>query len=196
MKIHYFYLVKKHISKSEFPAIIDDMIIDTYSNECTLYAYTPEKSSAEYFKKTRNMKIFYEKIVHMSREDYEEFADKHVEFCLEEYRFNTKRIRNGTIQAYQLCLLCTNYEHIHIMYFKSDIIRDMILKITPNKFDLINFNESINNSLNTLLYRELMDEVLHPIDSDIELNYDVFNIDEFLLYIRLFSNTFKSGDKH
>ena len=191
MRIYCFYLVAKHISNKKYPAVLKDMIVKVDENDCVLYAYTPDKENAKFFRKSRNMDLFFEKEIRMSREEYEVFADENVETCFEQHSLNTNKSINGKYHVESTVILCTMYEYITIAYYKSDYIRKYILDITPEDFIITCFNKKVMGSLCKLRYPDIMNAVLYPIDDTLDLNCDAFEIDEISLYARLFSNTFK-----
>lgn len=193
MKIYCFYLVKNHISPSKYKAVIQDEIINIGGNECVLYAYTPEKSSELYFLATRNMEIFFEKVIDISREEYEEyFYEDHKDQVLEFNSFNSKKLVDGKYKTYSTQLLCTRAEADMIIYYKEDLVMDCISEILND--DILEylschpFHESLTKVLDDyFMYTDIMSKV-QPME---DINYDNFIVDDLSLYIKLFANTFK-----
>lgn len=195
MKIYCFYLVKKHISPKKFKAVLKDDIVSIGDNECVLYAYTPEKSSETNFLSTRNMEIFFEKIIEMSREDYEEFFENHMDQVLEFNVFNSKRVVDGRYKSCPTHVLCTRAEADSILYYKEETVLDYLSDFLPDS--MIEFliyhplNKKLRNIMNELfLYNDIVSKI-RPME---DINYDNFIVDDLSLYIKLFSNTFKRGD--
>ena len=194
MKIYCFYLVKKEIDTSKFLGVTTDKITFIGNNECALYAYTPAKESEIYFLETRNMDIFFEKIIEMDREDYEEFCENNKDQLLEYHTFVTKNIEHGVYKSKSIQILTTLIESDHIIFYKEEIVMDMISNLFL--YDMLDvrktlpFKKSIKKVLNEyFIYEELLYKV-YPLE---DMNYDKIFIDDLSLYIKLFSNTFKKG---
>lgn len=193
MKIYCFYLVRKHISPKKYKAVIEDEIVSIGDNECVLYAYTPEKSSETQFLSTRNMELFFEKIIDMNREDYEYFYDHHTDQVLEFNTFNAKKIEDGRYKSYSTQVLSTRAEADHILYYKEELVLDIISDFLPiqliDYLELHPLKKKLRHILNDFfLYSDIISKV-HPME---DINYDTFIVDDLSLYIKLFSNTFKT----
>lgn len=194
MKIYCFYLVRKHISPKKYRAVLKEDIVDIGGNECVLYAYTPEKSSELYFLATRNMEIFFEKVIEMDRQDYEDFYEDHQDQVLEFNAFNSKRIVDGKYSSYTTQLLCTRMESDLIVYYKEELVIDYMTGLMDdNIIEYLSchpFNKQLAYVLDEFfLYTDIMMKI-HPLE---DINYDRFIVDDLSLYIKLFSNTFKRG---
>lgn len=191
MKIYCFYLVKKHISTNKYKAILKTDIENVGGNECVLYAYTPDKSSRLYFITTRNMDLFYEKVIEMSREEYEDFYEEHTEQVFEQYTFISKKLVDDSFKSYTSLMLCTRAEADCILYYKEEQVMEYLTNLLDD--DIISYLEThpFKSKLKYVLdefflYTDIMAKV-HPME---DINYDNFTIDELSLYIKLFSNTF------
>ena len=192
MKIYCFYLVKNKIDVNDYPVLYKDDVIQLDGKEVALYAFTPEKDSELYFLETRNMDIFYEKIINMDREEYEEFCDDNKERLLEYHAFNTKSIINKKVHVMMTYVLCTTIESDCILYYKeeyaldyvSDILNDEMLDILST----IRFKKKVRKALNDIF---LLSEIKDKIYPKEDINYDLLVIDEISLYVKLFSNTLR-----
>ena len=195
MKVYCFYIVKNHISPKEYKAVMKDDIFKIGNNDCALYAYTPEKSSELYFISTRDMNLFFEKVIEMSRDDYEEFCEDHKEQLLEYHSFVSKKIVNNKYKSYNFQMLCTLLESDHILYYKEEIVMNYISDLfNDDIIDYINyhpFKKYIEKILDEFFLYDTISTKICPME---DINYDNFMIDDLSLYIKLFSNTFKRGE--
>lgn len=193
MKIHCYYIVKDSLDIDEFTGIKVDTICSVADHEYSLYAYTPENKSAELFSSTRNMATFYEKIVDMTRDDYESFCDEYSDYLLEYHLFKTKTIENGIYRSKDIYFLTTKIESDLVLYYGDDyfinIISDIwLIDIIPND---IKFNDKILSLLRKYFY---YDEVSN-LFKEINISYTDIGIDQFALFIRLFYNTLTKNKK-
>lgn len=196
MKIYCFYLVRKFINTNVYKGVYSDDVESIDGKEIALYAFTPEKESAKYFRKTRQMDLFYEKVLEMNREEYNEFCDDNKAYLLEYHTFNTKSIINNKYNVLMAYVLCTTIESDCILYYKEDYVLEILSDILTDEFteilSKIKFKDKIEKKLNDIfLLSEIMNKV-YPLE---DINYDLFVIDELSLYIKLFSNTLKTNKK-
>jgi hypothetical protein len=194
MKIYAFYLHSKIIDPSEFRGVDSELIIYENKNyEYALYAFTPMKEIRDIFVNTRDMSIFFEKVIEIPREDYEEFCDGHDPALLDIHGMKTSCDVDGVIYPTCIPVLCTTYEADSILYYKYDILEDLLL--VPSE------NGNVWKGLNHLKYsyRKLLDKryplgyLLYQLDCPREmLNLPgKFELDEVALFAHLFRNTFK-----
>lgn len=192
MKIYCFYLVRKHISTKKYKAVLQEEITMIGDNECVLYAYTPEKSSELYFLATRNMEMFFEKVVEMDREDYEDYYEEHKEQVLEFNAFNSKQLIDGKYKTYSTQLLCTRAEADLILFYKEDLVMEYISALMDDRILEYLSTHPFNKHLSYILDEFFMyTDILSKIEPLEDINYDNFMVDDLSLYIKLFSNTFK-----
>ena len=192
MKVYCFYLIQNRIDTNKFKGVFSDDIYELNGKEIALYAFTPEKESRKYFIQTRDMDIFYEKVIEMDRKDYEEFCDENKAHLLEYHTFNTKKIIDKKYSVYMAYVLCTTVESDCILYYKEDyvfsIMSDILTDEVIEYLSTVRFKKKIRKVLDdTFLLSELINKV-YPLE---DINYDVLNIDEISLYVKLFSNTLK-----
>ena len=196
MKVYCFYLIKNEIEVREFHGIVKDDIHRLYDKDIALYAFTPSKESEAFFLETRDNTLFFEKIVEMTHEEYEEFCEEHKECLIEYHSFNTKKIINGKYKVDSLMMLCTLAESDCIIYYKEEYAMKIISDILDDQyFNLIegkSFNKKIKRILDKMfLYEDILSKV-NPLE---DINYENFIVDDVALYVKLFSNTLKKGYK-
>ena len=193
-KVYCYYLVRDNISVEEFPATLPSIVqsesVD--GKDVVLYAYTTDKNDAEMFENTRDMSLFYKKVLNLTESEFYRFSDDLTELTFYEATLMTKKKYNGIERSQKTLVYCTMYEYIKITYTKSAIIRKVFRDLTPEYISNgFLFNDNLRESLNYLLYEDILEESLMPLDDSLHFNYDEFIIDEFSLFIRLFSNTLK-----
>ena len=192
MKVYCFYLVKNKIDTLEFIAIDSEDVVNSGDKDIALYAYTPEKESREYFLKTRNKNLFFEKVIELDKEDYIEFCDTHKSQLLEYHAFTTKTLVNGNHMSMMMYLLCTTSESDCILYYKEDFTMNVISEILTDEFlellEKVKLKKKIRKALDDIF---LLSEVMTKVFPLEDINYENLTIDELSLYIKLFSNTFK-----
>lgn len=191
MKIHCYYLHKSKVSISEFPGIVNEYDIKgTEDFEYVFYAFTPDKISADFFETTRNMKLFYKKVIFMDRTIYEEeFYPENEERCIEEYQLITKVIENGIYKKGFITVLAPNSEIFMIKDFNPYLFEKYAFeyKLGTN-YEIPGFNSNIFKNEEV---RELVDLFCATDDDSTSLLTYGFDIDEYGLYIKMFFNTMK-----
>lgn len=193
MNIYCFYIVGESLAIGEYCGLKADTIVSTDENEYSLYAFTPEKDISDIFKETRNMKLFYEKKISMSRDEYEEFCDEYDDYLIEYHLFKTKTIEKGVYCKKEIYMLCTKIESDLVLYYPEDyliniLLNDFNIQGLSGPIDLF-FNDKITNALAKYFYYYEFANSTREFDSS-ELDID---IDQVALFIRLFSNTFVKG---
>lgn len=193
MKIHCFYLHMERIECDKFLAIGDESEIIAHENfEVFFYAYTPDENSASFFRKTRNMKLFYEKIVYMKRNEYTDFYDEYPEKCIEEHSFVTKTIEDGYYKKTDVRLLVPTIE--------ADIIQDysgMLFEEFAVERVLGGYNSRFLNCKASIFKKKIVQDIFTAFEENYETGYynlmrpDYMDFDLYALYIRVFSNTLK-----
>lgn len=197
MIIYLFYLCLDKIKVGEYPGVHADTIRahkDGY--EYSLYAFTPMKKIAKYFKDTRDMNIFYPKTIELDREDYDDFCEDHSQYLLEFHSVETTTVVDGRYKAGSTEILMTLTESDEILYHAFAAYVNMMEK---------NFSDNGGIILNVLQNQLLKKQVMRALnkaymitwimtflflpvdDSDLE----GIIIDRLSLYIELFKNTYK-----
>lgn len=191
MKIHCFYLYMKAIDPKKFYGIHADTIMSTEEYDYSLYAFTPEKESVDYFKSTRNMNLFFEKIIEIDRGDYEDFCEEHKDHLLEYHAFQTKKYYNKIVIQKMVEVLCTTLEADCILYYSEEKLEQYITDaLTENLISLHDrkaFKKPILKILNKVFIMNDLINVVYPSE---EIPFSVYDIDELGLYCKMFSNTF------
>ena len=199
MKLYCFYLCKETIDTKEYPAVLADLINNVNNMQVALYAYTPDKEVAKYFRDTRDMSIFIERTLNVKKDDYENFCDNHgYKQLLEIHIFSTKIVKDGVYDKNLVKLLCTQAESDEILYNSDYYLYDIIDMISPDEsinFMLmhgIKYQKDIEKALRLLMYDSLI-RLTYPSEID---NFEGNVIDDIGLFIKLFGNTFnnKKGD--
>lgn len=192
MKIFCFYLIKEKISRSEFPGLNSEYITPINGKEIALYAFTPNRSVANDFIKSRNKKLFFQKTVEMSKADYEEFCDEYKDCLLEPHTYNTKVLVDGKYHTKMLMMYSTLNESDCIIFYKEEYVMRYISDILDdNYFNALKgrvFKKKIKSVLDNIF---LYDSIVTKIEPMEDINYDNFIVDDIALYIKLFLNTFK-----
>lgn len=83
MKVYLFYLLgKQNIKKLANNGLLDWLGLNPEINsEALLYAYTNKKRHAEFFKVTRNPNLIKEKVVNMSKSEYNQLEGDLYKYC-------------------------------------------------------------------------------------------------------------------
>lgn len=197
MKLYCFYLCKETIDTDEYPAVLSDLIKSVDNMEVALYAYTPDKDVAKYFRDTRDMTIFIERTLEVKRDDYEDFCDTHgYKQLLEIHIFSTKIVKDGIYDKNTVKLLCTQAESDEILYNSDYHLYSFIDMISPDEtinFMLmreIKYKKDIEEALGLLMYDSLI-RLTYPSEID---NFEGNAIDDIGLFIKLFGNTFNNKE--
>lgn len=197
MKLYCFYLCKESIDTNEYPAVLSDLIKSVNNMEVALYAYTPDKEVAKYFRDTRDMTIFIERTLDIDKDDYEDFCDTHgYKQLLEIHIFSTKIVKDGIYDKNTVKLLCTQAESDEILYNSDYHLYSFIDMISPDEtinFMLmreIKYKKDIEEALSLLMYDSLI-RLTYPSEID---NFEGNAIDDIGLFIKLFGNTFNNKE--
>lgn len=201
MRVYLFYLCDKEITPNKFPGVRADTIVSKAHYDYTLYAFTPEKSIAKQFKSTRDMKKFYTRTMEFTRDDYDDFCDQYSQYILEYHTVRTKEIYDGEIKLSSMELLMTLGESDIILYYSTEELLSIIEDSDYGRM----FVPLIENCLLNKDFMDVLDEyydftnligtAIIPVDDnfgeDIDLN---LYIDQLVLYIKIFKNTYKRKD--
>ena len=193
MKIHLFYIIKNNIDLNKYHAVYLEKLQEIGDLTVALYAFTPEKYVAKDFKKLRKKKLFFEKVVDMEREEYEEFCDDNEDALIEYHAFNTKKLESdGKYHCREVVMLATRAEYDSILFYKEEYVLRVLSETLDDKtmefIDKHHFKKKLENIMNEYF---IYDSVVNRIAPLEDLNMDEFIVDDLALYIKLFSNTFK-----
>lgn len=204
MKVYKFYLTKKVIKYSRYPAISEDNIYETKKGKMScLYGYTDSKTIRDEFIEYRNMNIFKLKEVDMTNDEYDLFMSKHPDECLEFNSFGTSIIENGFVRTRPVQLVVTNKEATTVFLDNDliaegalyDIFTDMSNYIVSNDmfsciYNFPNiFKHDIMIALQYLEFPNVLIDYFSP--ESLELPFKTFAEDKLMCYIKLFGNTYK-----
>ena len=184
MNIHCFYLILDHISPKKYKGVMADTIKEIDGKEYSLYAFTPEEEVAEYFAHTRKKNIFFEKVLKMDREDYEDFCDENDMYLLEYHTMATKINVGGYYQRSLINVLCTRQESDMVLYKGTEFYSDELLTELHYLFYYILSNELLNEEI-----RNIIETYINFYTFDDSTEDESMNFDELSIYVRLFSNT-------
>lgn len=197
MKVYCYYIYGQNILVDEYPGVKADTIKrDSNGYEYSLYAYTNKKEFAKFFKETRNMDIFFEKIFEVSKEDFESFCDSNQAYLLEEHIFTIRGIENDRFIEKPYKMVCTTMEYDSVCYSEHNIFDDMLYNLIGNIGEFIDMVElfipDLQQALRILHYESFKNYYVPTdiYDQDLEYDNDLM-LDQFKLYISLFTNTFK-----
>lgn len=199
MKIYTFYLHSENIDSLEFKGVDTDLIIHENNNyDHALYAFTPMKEMRDIFVNTRDMSIFFEKVIEVAREDYEDFCDEYDSALLDIHVMKTSCDVDGIIYSTCIPVLCTTNESDSIIYYKCDILEDILLEPFENDNLLKGLRRLKDKYIKILNRRFSVYYILSQLECPVEI-LDIpsrFEIDEVALFSHLFRNTFKKkGNK-
>lgn len=176
MKVHLFYLIKK--------------------SGRTLYAVTPDKDNAVEFKTTRNMDLFEEEIIEMSKDEFHDRFNNNQGEILRRHNLTTKKVaKNGRYEASTAEVLMTDNEsmlsegddqHISIME------PDWWLNTYPPTI----YKKSIREALSLLEYTNTYKLLAHWYDQNpdyVEKDYGAPDlwVDELAVFISMFQPLFR-----
>lgn len=193
MKVYCFYLIKDEINPREFHGVCKEYIRQYDGYEAALYAFTPSKESEAFFLQTRKKNLFFEKVIQMDREEYDDFCEENKECLIEYHTFNTKKIVDGKYRTESIMMLCTLAESDCIIFYKEEYVMNIISDILDDNYfeliDRVHLKPKLQRLLNDMFLYENLVCMVTPLE---DLNYDTILVDDLALYIRLFSNTFKT----
>lgn len=202
MKIWCFYLFDNRQTDSRYyPNIKREELRIEKGMMYSLYAFTPTKSCADYFWKTRDHRLFYKKVIDIERDEYEDFCEEYGDHLLEFHHFLTKvQDAHGNVAEETVGVLCTIVESDSILYYKEDHMdkilangMSMLYTFTNAKSILV---PELYNLLNDYFEIDMILNVLYPYDEDITTSsYYPYDIDEVLLYCALYGTTFSNSTK-
>ena len=196
-KVYCFYLVVDEEEVDDYHACDEYDWKKISPLAIILYAFTPDKEMAKYFRNTRNMKKFYEKVYKFETSaEYNDFYNKYNHYILEYHGFVSKKIENGIYKSTMENIICTAGEAGCILYYKEEYLIDELEQVLTDPviemLTKVKFKDKLSKILNDLF---LLSSVCNKIEPLEDINYDELNIDELSLYIRLFSNTLNNkGD--
>lgn len=199
MKVYCFYLVLNSILVDEYPGVKADTIKELPGGlQSSLYAYTNDKDIAKFFKETRDMNKFVEKIIDVDKQDFENFCNTSSCYLLESHPFTIRKLSKDNIyNSAPYHVICTTMEFDAICYCENNIFDDILYNVIGCNIgefiDTIEFvNQELKDAMKVLCYENFVDYYV-PMDIyDQMMGYDnELLLDQFKLYIRLFSNTFK-----
>ena len=199
MKIYCFFLVRREINVKDFPGVKADTIVRRNGREESLYAYTPEKSIAKLFSKTRKDKLFEKRIVYMSRDEYEEFVADNEDYLLGYHSIITKTIEDNIYTLMTAEFLMTLLESDYVIFDSEAKVYNMLYDILAGDYfqyvvDYELFKPKYQAMLNDYFNLDVVrDVILHPIDSEDQLSY--FQVDQLEVYVRVFGKTYKDIKK-
>jgi hypothetical protein len=198
MKVYLFYLLGTSIENNfdKFPGIIKDSINEINNEKYSLYAFTDDKEIYKEFKLERNMDIFYSKVVHMNKHGYEIFSELNVEYLLEKRDLITKKCVNNMVTSTSVGVISTNMEYDEIFLYKEEVFQNSLNDFFTNIIEDEISNKLIPASLNDELQHLLIDVFLLDRIIPYAFPYEEWpstdvQLDEFTLFLKLFSNTFK-----
>lgn len=199
MKVYCFYIIKSELELSDFPGLLSSYVTDINGKSVGLYAFTPDKEVAKWFRETRSKKLFFEKVIDMNDVEYIDFSEEYDECLLEPHTFNTRIIVNGRYKSITKMLYCTLNESDSIIFYKEECVLGIISDILDDRYFSLMKGLKFKNKLKKILddfflYENLISKIA-PME---DINYDNFIVDDVGLYIKLFKNTFKTeygGDK-
>ena len=194
MKLHLFYLIG-----SSFDELADEKGVNADSIEkidddryYTLYAFTHKKYNAKKFMSDRNMDKFLYKTTEIDKLQFEIFCEANVDHFLDIRDVKCQKCIKNTIGRTDVGILCTNieYDQLYIYGYENfyEILDDITTDIlTEEVLENLIFHVLKDKYLHPLTRVLLMDEIIpfHPYEEDKE----IFTVNEFELFIRLFSNT-------
>ena len=193
MKIYCFYLCKEKIECDKFLAVADCDIRNHNGFETYFYAFTPDKFVAKYFKKTRNMELFYEKVINMSRDEYEnDFYNEYSERCIEEHLFVTKGKENGFYVRKDVKILAPTAEADMILDFSGILLEKFAIGERFYESGYIEFNYPVKLFKDPIIqriilaFKENYETGFYNLMTPNYMDYDLYT-----LYIRVFGNTLK-----
>lgn len=199
MKLFCFYLIQREILVDDFPAVKHESIREFDKGSYSLYAYTPDKIIAKFFRESRNMNIFFEKTLKISDDEYEDFYEKYQCYILGEHALITAGVdEEGLITTDSFCMICTDQEYDVVTFHEGDIFEEILLN--NGIFDLSEFIElssymlpELREALN-ILNLEKIEKYFVPTDEYYD-EYDGLIFDEVKMYIKVFSNTLKGDNQ-
>jgi hypothetical protein len=192
-----YYLVCEDFSNEKFMGMLSDKIVKFKNVQAGLYAYTPDPISASIFEDMRDMKKFYTKIVNMSYEDYDVFCDESPDQLLEYHFFGTNMIKNGKYVKESVSILCTLTESDSVLMYKEELVSAILESITPqyiiDHFNVNTLKKKYRKALkHTLMYDELFEESVHPVE---DLSFTHIDVDDLAVFVRVFKNTLRKEIK-
>ena len=110
-----------------YTCLLDEVLT---KDNAVLYAYTTSKHLANAFEKTRNMKIFYKKVLDFDTKEYHRIKKKYPKAIL-----STKGLRtcvDGEKRIVEMCI--TDYEDERVFLSEDEILRYIASKTMDLKF--------------------------------------------------------------
>lgn len=194
MKLYVFYLISSEdiINTTEYPAVSSEYITISDSRSYVLYAYTPEKRVRNEFRSIRDMNIFYEKIIDITRKDFEEFCDNNGDFLLEYHVLKTQSIDNGFYKTDVSFILSTRKEIDLVVFNDENYIETLLNEKLPPTDVFMNVKSDIfcNKYSKVLSDVYKMDDILcllYPCETP---PWKTMEVDHVALYCTLFKNTY------
>lgn len=188
----FYIFTKEDNNLSEYSAIFPSKIKKKNGITYALYAWTKSKKDAEIFRKTRNMKLFFEKIIHIQKEDLEDFENKFEEERLSVFNYRGFGIGKENIRICYYQILTTTYEYDFMFECGVNLFEEAMNEIDINL--LLNLHHIIKGSIYQKIHQyfdfENIYEYQVPID---EYPWRNYNFNQFESYIEMFKNTYKTG---
>lgn len=193
MKVYMFYIYGDKIYNKSYVAISDNTIDVSSNVPYALYAFTNNKEYSKKFKEYRNMKIFFEKVVKMTKEEYKELKEKYVECELNEILYKHPTLQDSYYSTCDLMyILSTNLESDRIRFESNYYISKIFDKIksTLTYIEPDDFIPNISYVLKNVFEYNGMINWLDMID---DIPFDMCIVNEVAMYAYLYENTYKKG---
>ena len=189
MKFYCFYIYVTNLNTKLYPALNYDEIKEGNNFMYSLYGYTNNKKLANKFRETRNMEIFFEKVIHMDKTEYKNLCESNIEGEIKYNLYKIFSINNDKIRTELMFIISTGLEY-DIMCFDYPVYLN---KLFVNVYDKL-----------TYIYPTDFDNVISTILQDIFVYYDVldlmknidtlpmysFDVNSSSLYFQIFGNTY------
>lgn len=193
MKVYMFYIYGDKIYDKEYIAVSENTMVTTNNVIYALYAFTNKKEYAKKFKEYRDMSIFFEKIIHLDNDEYDNLKEKYTECELKYILYNFPRIYHNNSSNYDMTyILSTNLEYDKIRFESNyyiskifDNIKNVLTYIEPD-----DFIPEISYIMKNVFEYNGMVSWLEMID---DIPFDICSINEVTLYMYLYDNTYKKG---